>query len=308
VSEWVIYLFLIPKLPLWRAWGLRYSSGPMPFHTNDTPGANTAGSDEALHTIGAASQISVRAWHRVATLAVHSDLLIWVQSGSKTLHHAHGSYRCGPGQLLVLARGGVWDVVNDPAPHTRYQACALQIAPEMVADFNQRYPALAGGARTALASLLTVDHTLGQSLQAAADALAGLGQLPASVRRHRATEVLLMLAERGWAFPPDGTLRTEERVRRVVAGRLHAEWTANEVARALHTSASTLGRQLAKEGTSIAATVRALRLETALNMLQSSTLPVGDIAQQCGYTSHSRFGAAFKARFGFVPSLLRETA
>ncbi|MCX7277735.1 MAG: helix-turn-helix transcriptional regulator [Burkholderiales bacterium] len=264
--------------------------------------------DDALHSIGASCQISARARHRVATLTVHADLLIWVQAGSKTVHHARGSHRCGPGQLLMLAQGSVWDVVNDPTPHASYQACALQIAPEMVADFSQRYPALAGNARTALASLLTVDDSLGQSLQAAADALAGRGQFPASVRRHRATEVLLMLAERGWAFPPNGTLRATERVRRVVAGRLYADWTAEEIAQALHTSPSTLGRQLAKEGSSIAATVRALRLETALNMLQSSALPVGEIAQQCGYTSHSRFGAAFKTRFGFAPSLLRETA
>lgn len=264
--------------------------------------------DGALHSIGAACQIYARTRHRVATLALHADLLVWVQTGSKTVHHARGSHRCGPGQLLMLAQGSVWDVVNDPAPHTSYQACALQIAPEMVADFSQRYPALAGSARTALANVLAVDDSLGHSLRAAADALAGIGQLPASVRRHRATEVLLMLAERGWAFPPNGTLRATERVRRVVAGRLYADWTSDEIAQALHTSASTLGRQLAKEGSSIAATVRGLRLETALGLLQCTQLPVGEIAQQCGYTSHSRFGAAFKARFGFAPSLLRDTA
>ncbi|MDR7376732.1 AraC-like DNA-binding protein [Rhodoferax ferrireducens] len=258
--------------------------------------------------IGAACQIHARVAHRVATLTLHADLLVWVQSGSKTVHHARGSYRCNAGQLLMLAKDSVWDVVNDPAPQSRYLACVLQIDPEMAADFHQRYPALAGNARPVLAQVLAVDGPLGPSLQAAADALTGSSPLSPTLQRHRVTEVLLMLAERGWVFPPNHQLSSADRVRRVVAGRLHADWTAEAVAQALHTSPSTLARQLAKEGSSIAATVREARLEAALGMLQTSELPVGEIAQHCGYASHSRFGAAFKSRFGFVPSLLRETA
>jgi len=208
----------------------------------------------------------------------------------------------------MLAKDSVWDVVNHPAPHARYQACVLQIAPEMAADFHQRYPALAGHARPVLAQVLAVDGTLAASLQAAADALADSSPLSPTLRRHRATEVLLLLAERGWVFAPSSQLSSADRVRRVVAGRLHADWNAEAVALALHTSPSTLARQLAKEGSSIAATVREARLETALGLLQTSALPVGEIAQHCGYASHSRFGAAFKSRFGFAPSLLRETA
>jgi AraC-like DNA-binding protein len=258
--------------------------------------------------IGAACHIHARVAHRVATLPLHADLLVWVQSGHKTVHHARGSHHCGTGQLLMLAKDSVWDVVNHPAPHARYQACVLQIAPEMAADFHQRYPALAGHARPVLAQVLAVDDTLAASLQAAADALADSSPLSPTLRRHRATEVLLLLAERGWVFAPSSQLSSADRVRRVVAGRLHADWNAEAVALALHTSPSTLARQLAKEGSSIAATVREARLETALGLLQTSALPVGEIAQHCGYASHSRFGAAFKSRFGFAPSLLRETA
>ena len=47
------------------------------------------------------------------------------------------------------------------------------------------------------------------------------------------------------------------------------------------------------------------RLETALVLLQSSTLQVSEIAARCGYESHSRFSAAFRERFGFPPSQLR---
>ena len=264
--------------------------------------------DDALHSIGAACQLYEQTGHRVATLTLHTDLLVWVQSGSKTIHHARGSYRCDAGHLLMVARNSTWDVANGPTTRPRYQACVLHIEPEMAADFHLRYPALAGGAHAVLAQVLAVDDSLGQSLRAAADALAETSRLSAAVRRHRVTEVLMMLAERGWVFPQNSRLGMADRVRRIVAGRLHADWCAKAVAHALHTSPSTLARHLAKEGTSIAATVREARLEAALDLLQSSELPVGDIAQQCGYGSHSRFSAAFKARFGFAPSVLRETA
>jgi transcriptional regulator GlxA family with amidase domain len=46
-------------------------------------------------------------------------------------------------------------------------------------------------------------------------------------------------------------------------------------------------------------------METALTLLQSSRLPIGEIAQRCGWESHSRFSAAFQERWGFAPSVLR---
>lgn len=264
--------------------------------------------DPALQAIGAVCQIHTRVKHQIATLALHADFLVWVQSGTKTVRHARGRHRCPAGSLPMLSRDTVWDVMNDPLPQRSYQACAIQLAPETVAEFQASYPALAGAARAPLASVLPVGEGLTSSLQAAADALAGRGSLSPLLRRHRVTEVLLLLAESGLVFQSAGVLSATERVRRVVAGRLHETWSAPVVAKALHLSTSALGRQVAKEGGTIASIVRELRLETALSLLQSTAWPVGDVALHCGYASHSRFGAAFKARFGFAPSLLREMA
>jgi hypothetical protein len=47
------------------------------------------------------------------------------------------------------------------------------------------------------------------------------------------------------------------------------------------------------------------RLEAALNLLQGTRLPLATVVQQCGGEHPSRFSAAFTARFGFAPSLLR---
>jgi transcriptional regulator GlxA family with amidase domain len=40
-------------------------------------------------------------------------------------------------------------------------------------------------------------------------------------------------------------------------------------------------------------------------MLQTSDLSVGEVAQHCGWESHSRFTAAFQQRWGVAPSVVR---
>ncbi|WP_226860676.1 helix-turn-helix transcriptional regulator [Dickeya dianthicola] len=67
----------------------------------------------------------------------------------------------------------------------------------------------------------------------------------------------------------------------------------------------TLNRRLSQEGNTIAACVRETRLEAAMALLQSSDRPVAAIALDVGYESHSKFTAAFRRRFGVVPSALR---
>ncbi|MCA6997736.1 helix-turn-helix domain-containing protein [Dickeya solani] len=46
-------------------------------------------------------------------------------------------------------------------------------------------------------------------------------------------------------------------------------------------------------------------MEAMMVLLQSSDRPVAAIALDVGYESHSKFTAAFRRRFGVVPSALR---
>jgi AraC-like DNA-binding protein len=78
-----------------------------------------------------------------------------------------------------------------------------------------------------------------------------------------------------------------------------------QVAHVFHMSASSLQRRLLAEGTTLATCLREVRMNTALSLLQTTTLPISDISERCGYGSHSRFTAAFKERFGYLPSYLR---
>ena len=150
---------------------------------------------------------------------------------------------------------------------------------------------------------LACDADLEEAMRRAAQCLSAEGSSRA-LQQHRLIEVLLLLSERGWVFAP-GLPQWDERVRRLIAHRLHARWTIADLAEAFHTSASTLRRRLAEHGLTLGELVREVRMETALALLQSTPLSVGEVAARCGYESHSSFSSAFRQRFGFAPSDLR---
>jgi AraC-like DNA-binding protein len=249
--------------------------------------------------------ISTRIRHRVVTLDVREDALIFVRSGIKTLLGNAGPLAIGTGEAVVMARGAQWDVINDPATAGRYEALVLQFGDRAVKEFHERYAADFPLSPVDTCFSLRVAPELAQSLQRAADALASPEASPL-VRDHRVLEVLLLLAERGCVLRPREALSWADRLRRLIGQRPHADWTVDALARSCHVSASTLRRRLADCDATVGGLLREIRLETAMQLLQTTALPVGEVAMRCGYDSHSRFSAAFRTRFGYAPSHLRE--
>lgn len=240
--------------------------------------------------------------HRVATVNVHEDVLIRVRKGRKILHGALREWRVGPGELLVLARGGQWDVVNDPDGEATYEADVLQFGRRALSDFAKSAAVPARPAEPC--SLPAAGTALNESLDRCLATLNDPACSPA-LRHHRVLEVLLLLAEAGCVLRPAESISVADLVRSLVSQRPHAPWSVEDLSGRLQLSPSTLRRRLAGHGTNASALLRETRLEIALALLQTTRLPVGDIASRCGYDSHSRFSAAFKQRFGFVPSELR---
>ena len=135
--------------------------------------------------------------------------------------------------------------------------------------------------------------------------LAGETRAGPDLLRHRLTEILVQLAERGVVFGGARAASLAERVGAHVGRDLTHAWTAGEVAKALALGETTLRRHLAAEGTSFTDILAGARLGYALLLLQSSERSVVQIAQDVGYQSPSRFAARFRARFGVPPSELR---
>ena len=249
-------------------------------------------------------RISTYAQHTIKTVLINTDMLGWIQSGTKILLGPHQRLVCQSQQLFMLQRGSQWDVINDPAPHHSYRVVVVQIEPEIINEFFDRYSADFPVPPIHPAAIVQPDTEILHSLQRTVEALEQPGRSYA-LRKHRIVENLLLLAERGYLFPPGNALTWAERIRRLISQRPDADWDAATLAQSFHVSTSTLRRRLMKCGVTTAELVKEVRLETALMLLQSTSLPIGDIAQRCGYASHSRFSKAFQARFGFLPSHLR---
>ena len=256
--------------------------------------------------LGASARVYARVSYRVRTLTVRENALMLVRKGEKSLIASKHTLRAGPGQALLVAQGTQWDVINDPAGQGYYEAQVLSFGDALLTAHAQarRDPQEAPAQTVTSACVLALDAELNSAVQRAAfDAQAA--QASPALQRHRLMEVLLLLSERGHRFTPLETMRWDERVRRLVAQRLDAPWSVESVASAFHLSASSLQRRLGAQGTSVAALVREQRLESALGLLQTTPLAIGEIAQRCGWTSHSRFSAAFSERWGFAPKVLR---
>lgn len=244
--------------------------------------------------------------YRVKTLTVRADAIIAVVKGAKALHAADRTLEAEPRHAVLFARGAQWDIVNDPRGRDCYEALVLAFADEHLHEVSTRHD-LSAVPAVASAEVIVMDDELQDALlrtlpprapSAFADALA----------RHRVLEVLLLLAARGHRFAPQADIAWPERVRRLVAQRPHADWRVEHLAQEFHLSESTLRRRLEQSGTTLAALVREVRLEIALGLLQTTTLPVGEVAQRCGWESHSRFSAAFLERWGVSPSVVRARA
>ncbi|MEZ5703416.1 MAG: helix-turn-helix domain-containing protein [Burkholderiaceae bacterium] len=253
------------------------------------------------HFTGAVVVASAR--YRLRVLTVRDSLLVAVLRGTKTLVGAQRTLTAAAGQTMLVAAGTEWDVVNDPAGQSRYEALVLPFSGPLVEEATAHFP---GGQNTEVnsAAVLTADDEL---LNAVRRTVPLPGQpLPTDrLMHHRCLEVLLLLGERGHRFAAPGALGWEARIRRLVAQRPHAQWTVDSLAGSFHMSASTLRRRLAESGATLAAIVREVRLEIALGLLQTTELPIGDIAQRCGWQSHSRFTATFQARWGVAPSVVK---
>jgi AraC-like DNA-binding protein len=248
--------------------------------------------------------LSTSVAHRVRTSVVRDDMLGYIVSGSKRLLRPGESEEYQTGEFFLIARGTQWDMVNDSAPQGQYVAHVLLLTPALIELFHERFAQFAALLPLAACAKIGQDKTLHTAYARAFASLTDT-QVSSALSQHRLLELLLMLAERGLVFSRASGLSWADRVRRMVAQRPHDAWTVNQLATSFNLSASTLRRRLDSEGSTVSDCVREVRLETALLLLQSTMLPVSDIAYRSGYASHSRFSAAFRERFGFTPSHLR---
>jgi AraC-like DNA-binding protein len=99
--------------------------------------------------------------------------------------------------------------------------------------------------------------------------------------------------------------RLEERVRRLVPDEDGGFRSLEEVAALVHMSGRTLKRRLASQGLTFSTLVDRARRERALALLQSSRLPIEDVAERLDYATASTFVRAFHRWTGTTPAAYR---
>ena len=103
----------------------------------------------------------------------------------------------------------------------------------------------------------------------------------------------------------------DQRIRIVLtlmSDELQREWTPAELAAAVNLSTSRLQHLFKQEtGTTPARHLRALRLERAKALLETSLLSVKQIMHATGIKDRSHFERAFKRAYGLTPAQCRAT-
>ena len=132
---------------------------------------------------------------------------------------------------------------------------------------------------------------------------------PAQVMRLRKREILEIIYHSGYkdvcniVEPPS----LSEKVQSMISNDISCDWPVDLIASNLFMSASTLRRKLKTEGNNIQDIRNRARLGYGLHLLQTTQFHIGNIAEQCGYQSQSRFTEQFKLLFGMTPREIRKT-
>lgn len=239
------------------------------------------------------------------SVTIAQDCLVVVISGEKRLHTPRGVCSVNVGDALVFTRGTRVDIENIPSRQQIYMAKMLNFSDASILRFTQSDLGPPQRHRIPDVQKIQLSTPLLECFEHASKALEQREQYSEKIQEHRIQEVLLALSGNGIVFTPSVQLTWVERVHRLVAQHPADHWDRDRVSRSFHLSPASLQRRLAEENNSLAACVRESRMHVAMGLLQSTKKPIYDIAQTCGYRSVSKFSAAFRQRFGTLPSGLR---
>ncbi|MEM8611699.1 MAG: AraC family transcriptional regulator [Cyanobacteria bacterium P01_H01_bin.105] len=245
-----------------------------------------------------------------ATTATFTDFyfqhtfLVFIQVGSKrVLCPINGELIGHAENVMIFPPGSMVTLENRPVLGNDYRATGVCFPQHMIEAvfFNEKSRAKPVGIQIlqncsdqALKMLDTIQTTLKDK------------KVPGPIRRHRLLEPLIWLKYSGIQLSPHEDEKPLSKVRRLIETDLSHPWRSSEVADYFSISESTMRRWLAKSGQGFAKTLQNTRLEHGLSLLQSTDIPISEIALNCGFKTPSHFSDSFRKRFGIKPSEIRK--
>jgi AraC-like DNA-binding protein len=248
--------------------------------------------------VGATAQIIQRQALRFTRLFNEQPVLIVVEQGEKHLAWPGGETLIREGEAVALAGGSHFDVTNRPEARGGYRARWFAWGPALLAAAPDAPP---------IRELLAFRPSAGflDACQRAHTAIVDADAIPDEVASHRMAELLVWLAHFGGMFVPAHSPSLMRRVWRLFDTEPGRNWDTDAVSAALAMSEATLRRRLSGEGATLSGLLTEVRMTRAMQLLQSTGLPITQIALEVGYESASRFAMRFRSRFGFAPTAVR---
>ncbi|MGD1852061.1 MAG: helix-turn-helix transcriptional regulator [Cyanophyceae cyanobacterium] len=205
--------------------------------------------------------------------------------------------------MMVFPPGAIVTLENRPVLDNDYRATGVCFSHPMVEEI---FPPRKQGAKPFGIQILKIgsDQVL-KILDSVQNTLKD-ENLPESIRQHRLLESLVWLKHHGIQLSPHEDENPLSKVRRLIETNLSHPWRSSEVAEYFSISESTMRRWLAKSGQGFAKTLHNTRLEHGLSLLQSTDIPISDIALDCGFKTPSHFSDSFRKRFGIKHSEIRK--
>lgn len=253
------------------------------------------------------SVIYAKATQQIRQVSCLQPTLMRIRHGEKHIWLNDQVHIARAGDILIAPAGMQLTLTNQPDAHG-YACEVLSIAPRLIEQFRQHH---AAAVQVALQQAPRLCEKLSTTTARLWDELlaANANNEPAELIEHRAAGLLLALTLSGSAAAllshRDDTLA--QRVQMLIMLEPARDWTVEQMAKQLNLGASTLRRQLQQEGQSFRDILERVRLNIGLGLIQTSKHAIGQIAQQCGYQSASRFSARFQLQFGIKPLQLRAT-
>jgi AraC-like DNA-binding protein len=250
--------------------------------------------------MSASSVLTVRQCCTAKFRALFSEqpLILMVREGEKLVRHGVQEHVMARGHLGVIPVHLPLIVENRLSSRNLFIAQAIAINADLLSEFN-RMPAQG---TTAFRS--TVHDRAVHAFERAVTSLED-PYMPLSLRENAVRDVLLWLAEEGIGFNAQQEKNFADKVRATLSKAPQDNWHITEMARQLAVSESTLRRRLAEQDTNFQALLIEVRMARALSLLQTTAMPIANIAYEAGYESPSRFAARFRVRYGVKPSDIR---
>ncbi|MDE9612389.1 AraC family transcriptional regulator [Citrobacter portucalensis] len=241
--------------------------------------------------------------HRLHRVKLFSAAICHITQGSKVIIQDENRLVAGPGELIIIPANTPLEIINQPE-RGAFRSDLLLLSTHIITVFKNSWVEDFPPAK--LTSLCT---PMSNGLAFMWESLLGAVRqdLPAKLQEHQAMGLLLALLHDGVAGPLliERRFNLTEQVRQLIMLSPAKLWTAQEIAGHLSIGTSTLRRRLQMESQSYRQIVEEVRMSCALSQLQSTTLPIGEIALRCGYLSGSRFTARFRQHYGCLPKQVR---